>query len=263
MSVHARKRKIAYGEFEHNMRRFCKQLYERLNSVPARYQRYINPKLYNSANRAYTALIYANEQNGNTEKGRARREMFFNEALKCLKELQKPLYAAFNVLDATEGGMQVFIDLLNREVALIYGITRKEYSPMFYALPRRKFQTILFLQKMSELHKYTYEKIGHAPKYCRDTLCAQIVDMADTALYWVVDANHTIPQTKADAEKRDEKLKNAIDSLNAMQRPMLALWNLMDYSERIMDEWAGLLDEELRLLEGLRKADKARYKSLK
>ena len=151
----------------------------------------------------------------------------------------------------------------NREVALIYGITRKEYSPMFYALPRRKFQTILFLQKMSELHKYTYEKIGHAPKYCRDTLCAQIVDMADTALYWVVDANHTIPQTKAEAEKRDEKLKNAIDSLNAMQRPMLALWNLMDYSERIMDEWAGLLDEELRLLEGLRKADKARYKSLK
>lgn len=25
MSVHAKKRKIAYGEFEHNMRRFCKQ----------------------------------------------------------------------------------------------------------------------------------------------------------------------------------------------------------------------------------------------
>lgn len=263
MSVHARKRKIAYGEFEHNMRRFCKQLYERLNSVPARYQRYINPKLYNTANRAYTALIYANEQNGNSEKGKVRREMFFNEALKCLKELQKPLYAAFNVLDASEGSMQVFVDLLNREVALISGITKKECKLMFYSLPRRKFQTILFLGKMSELHKYTYEKIGHAPKYCRDTLCAQIVDMADTALYWIVDANNVIPQTKAEAEKRDEKLKNAIDSLNAMQRPLLALWNLMDYSERIMDEWAGLIDEELRLLEGLRKADNARYKSLK
>jgi len=44
---------------------------------------------------------------------------------------------------------------------------------------------------------------------------------------------------------------------------MLALWNLMDYSENTMDEWSGLLDEEIRLLEGLKKSDKARYKGLK
>lgn len=263
MSVHARKRKIAYGEFEHNMRRFCKQLNERLKSVPARYQRYINPKLYNSSNRAYTALIYANEQNGNTEKGKARRNLFFAEALKCIKDLRKPLYAAFNVLDASEGGMQVFVDLLNREVALVCGLMGKEYKQMFYILPRRKFEKVLFLRKMSELHKYTYEKIGHAPKYCRDTLCEQIADIIDNALYWAVDANQIIPQKKEEAEQRDEELKNAIDSLNTLQRPLLSLWNLMDYSERIMDEWAGLIDEELRLLEGIRRADKTRYKSMK
>ena len=263
MSVHARKRKIAYGEFEHNMRKFCKQLNERLNSVPVRYQRYISPKLYNRSNRAYTALIYANEQNGNTEKGKAKRNVYFEEAIKCLKDLRKPLYAAFNLLDASEGGMKVFVDLLNREIALICGLIGREYKQMFYILPRRKFQTVLFLGKMSELHKYTYEKIGHAPKYCRDTLCEHIADIADTALFWVVEANRVIPQTKEEAEQRDEKLKNAIDSLNTLQRPLLSLWNLMDYSERIMDEWAGLIEEELRLLEGIRKADKTRYKSLK
>ena len=53
-----------------------------------------------------------------------------------------------------------------------------------------------------------------------------------------------------------------MDNLNAMQRPMVGLWNIMDYSEKIMDEWAGMIDEELRILAGLREADRKRYSGL-
>ena len=77
------------------------------------------------------------------------------------------------------------------------------------------------------------------------------------------DANNIVPTTQAEADARAKRFQAAIDSLNALQTPLLALWNIMDYSENIMDEWSGLLDEELRLLEGLKKADRERYKNLR
>ena len=76
-------------------------------------------------------------------------------------------------------------------------------------------------------------------------------------------ANDKMPETREEADARDALLKDAIDNLNAMQRPMLGLWNIAQYSERIMDEWAGLLSEEIRILTGLREADRNRYKGLK
>lgn len=134
---------------------------------------------------------------------------------------------------------------------------------MIVALPKSKIQRLAFLQKMSELHKYTYQKIGHAPNDCKDFISGKIADYIDTALCAVVLANHKIPETRAEADKRAGHLQAAIDSLNAMQRPLLALWNIMEYSENTMDEWAGLLDEELKILEGLKKADQARYKDIR
>ena len=76
-------------------------------------------------------------------------------------------------------------------------------------------------------------------------------------------ANIREPRTRKEAQTRDEWLKDAIDNLNAMQRPMVGLWNVMQYSEKIMDEWAGMIDEELRILAGLRDADRKRYSGLK
>ena len=76
-------------------------------------------------------------------------------------------------------------------------------------------------------------------------------------------ANVKEPRTKAEAQRRDAWLKDAIDNLNAMQRPLVGLWNIMEYSEAIMDEWAGMIDEEIRILTGLREADRKRYSGLK
>ena len=242
----------------------CRHMKDRLNSVPVRYRKFICPKIYDPANRAYTAVILANEQSPRTAQGPMRRNALFDEAIKSIVSLQKPLLSLWNLLDSTEGGIKEWTDMLNREIALIYGVMkRQEAQPMIVALPKSKMKRLAFLQKMAELHKYTYQKIGHAPTDCKDFISGKIADYIDTALCAVVLANHKIPETKAEAERRAKHLQGAIDSLNAMQRPLLALWNIMDYSENTMDEWAGLLDEELKLLEGLKKADEARYKNLR
>lgn len=264
MAVLRRKRAVAFSEFERQMGNLCKELKARLNTLPSRYKKFLSRRIYEPANHAYSAVIIANEQNSRDSTGAKRRTAMFVEALGLLSKLQKPLLSYWNLKDSSEGGMKQVADMVNREYALIYGVMgRKDAPPMIVTLPKRKAKELLFLGKMCELHRYTYQRIGHAPNDCTDFISMQIAEFVDSALCHVVVANHRIPETKEEAERRIQHLTAAVDCLNGMQRPMLALWNLMDYSERIMDEWAGLLDEEIKLLEGLKKADKTRYKDLK
>lgn len=188
----------------------------------------------------------------------------FKAAVQQLVSLQKPLLAAWNLLGIEEESTARWADMINREIALIWGVTKwKETQPMIIALPKRKMEKLEFLKTMAELHRFTYMKIGHAPTHCKDTISDRIADFVNTALCEIVLANHKIPETKAEANERAAHIQSAIDSLNGLQRPLLALWLIQDYSENEMDEWAGLIDKELRLLEGLKTADAERYKNLK
>ena len=264
MSVLRSKRKIAFSEFERQMAIICRYTSDRLNSVPSRYRKFLYPKVYNPMNAAYTNLILANEQSARTQKGIEKRAIYFNVALKYVLSMQKPMLSLWNTIDVKEESCKQWADMFNREIALILGAAKKqEVCKMFVALPKSKIQKLAFLNNMAELHKFTYQKIGHAPEYCKDLLSCKIADFIDAALYCIVMANHKIPETKAEAEKRLEYIQGAIDNLNGMQRPLLALWNIMDYSEKVMDDWAGLLSDEIRILEGLKKADNNRYKNLR
>lgn len=264
MSVHKSKRKVAFTEFERQMINLCRHTDERLRALPSRYKMYLYPKLYGPVNKAMYNTVLARETSIKRAGGEQQRTALINRAITALCEMQKPLLSLWNLIDISEPGCELWVEMINRELALLYGVVRKEGKiPMFFALPKKKMERIVFLKKMSELHKYTYMKLGHAPEYTREHLGRLISDHIDTALYSVVAGNRSIPTTKAEAIERERMFSAAADSLNALQVPLLALWNIMDYSEATMDEWSGLLDEELRLLEGLKKADRERYKNLR
>lgn len=264
MSVLARMRNIAFTEFERQAINICKESKNRLNTLPSRYKKFFNRRIYEPTNRACDAVILANEQDARVPGGAERREKLFKEAMKELWKCQIPLLSYFNLRGSSEGGMEQWVGMFNREFMLLYRVmNRKEAPPVFRILPTRKIKNLHFLGVMSELHRYTYQKIGHVPVDCADALSSRIAGFVDSALYHVVAANFKAPETQQEAKARATHLQRAIDSLNAMQRPLYALWNLMEYSERTMDEWAGLISEELKLLEGLKKADTARYKDLK
>ena len=233
MSVIANKRQTAFSEFERQGIILCRYTSDRLNRVPSRYKKFINPKIYNHANRALTALIYANEESSKSPEGRARRLAYFNEAVCELARLQKPLIAAWNVLEVEESSAERWANHVNRVFALVWGVTKwkKESMPMIIPLPKKKMERLEFLKTMAELHRYTYIKIGHAPQYCKDTISEQIAGFVDTALCEVVLANHKEPATQAEAKERAAHLQTAIYSLNGLQHPLLALWLIQDYSE--------------------------------
>lgn len=265
MSVIASKRQTAFSEFERQAILLCQYTSDRLKRVPARYKKFINPKIYNPANKALTALICANEESSKTPDGKARRTAYFEEAVRELGSLQQPLIAAWNVLEIEEDSTQRWANHINRVFALVWGVTKwnEETMPMIIHLPKKKMRRLEFLKTMAELHRYTYVKIGHAPQYCKDTLSEQIAGFVDTALCEVVLANHKEPATQSEAKERAAHVQAAIRSLNGMQRPLLALWLIQDYSENEMNDWSGLIDKEIKLLEGLKRSDTARFKNLK
>lgn len=265
MSVLRSRRGLAYSEFERNMWKIHMDLESRMHALPARYKKHICDKLYDPMNRALNALIIADEQKGGAPAAAEKRQKHFKLALKYILQMEKPLMALFLIRDASDASIELIASALNKEIALIYGAARwpKEEIPVFHSLKKEKFQRLAFLGKMAELHRYTFQKTAHAPNDCFDALSSRIDDFATNALYAVVMANDKMPETRAEALARDAWLKEAIDNLNAMQRPMVGLWNIMQYSEKVMDEWAGMIDEELRILVGLREADRKRYSGLK
>ena len=121
----------------------------------------------------------------------------------------------------------------------------------------------IFLNKMRELHKYTYSKICSVPLEYKDHLSDQILQFVDDALYCTLQGNDIFPTTRKQYDARDKYIKRAIDNLNGLQRPLYALWNVMLYSENVMDEWAGQINECIKLLSGLRNSDKKRFGKLK
>lgn len=265
MTVVKSKRGIAFSEFEWHMAAIVRETKQRLNPVPARYRKFIYPRIYEPTSRAYTAVILANEINARTEEGKGRRSELLEGALKDIRSLQTPLYGAWNILGTKEESCKDWADMLNREIALITGVINKERAvdELIQALPKKKIERLEFLKVMAQLHKYTYTKIGHAPNDCKDFISMKIAELTDTALCEILKANGKIPETGKQATERARHVQGAIDNLNAMQRPLYALWNIVDYSENEMDEWAGLIDREIRLLEGLKKSDRERFKNLK
>lgn len=90
-----------------------------------------------------------------------------------------------------------------------------------------------------------------------------LINTVNDAFYYLMRANEKIPTTKKEYMKRKERISNVISSLHQMNRSLLPYFNLMQYSERIMNEWSSMLTQELKMLYALQKSDKSRFDGLK
>lgn len=265
MSVHVVDRTLAFSEFERQAILLTRYTRERLNPVPVRYRKFLNERVYGPVNRAECLLITANEERSRTDESKKRRDALFRAAVSEYMKLQIPLIAVWNLRGLTPESSADWAEKVNLVLRLIWGVAKWEACvSMIVPLPSKmKMENLDFLKTMAELHRYTYQKIGHAPQYCKDAVSDKIALFVDAALCEVVLANRKPPENREEAEERDKHLRQSIRSLNGLQRPLLALWLEQEYSEREMVEWSELVNRELKLLEGLRKADEARYKDLR
>ena len=104
MSVLARNRRQAATEVEMNCARLVVLTTQRADRIPARYKKFVRPRLMELTTSAYHAAIMANEADGRTDAGRAERRKLFERSIRYLTALQKPLVVYWSLFDSKEGG---------------------------------------------------------------------------------------------------------------------------------------------------------------
>ena len=180
-----------------------------------------------------------------------------------LNTLEKPLMVLWNVQKYETGAMVRWVSKIKQEVFLLNRMHEDEdIECEVSVLDWWAINNASFLKNMSELHRYTHGKVANAHTAYDGTEGSLLISLVNDAFYELILANKKIPETKSEYEDRRQHISNSITYLKEMNRPMLFYFNLMQYSERVMNEWSELLVDELKMLASLQRSDKERFKAL-
>lgn len=263
MAVLRSQRKISDTEFENTfMRLYCFSR-EETSSVPKRRKRWLCTDIDLTMNKIYRNIMEINEC---YFRDRTDKQKYINElsdsSVELLLSLEKPLMSLWNIQHYETKTMVHWVTQINKEIELLNLIHKTEIGDKIMIIDWCAVNSMRFLNNMSALHRYTHSKVTNAMGRYDDTEGALLISLIDDALYSLISANRKIPTTREEYIVRSKYISHSISCLKQLNRRMLAYFNLMQYSERIMREWSDMLIEELNLLIGLQKSDKSRFKNL-
>ena len=263
MAVLRSQRQVSKTEFENTFSVLFRQTREYTLAVPRRRQRWLCTEINRHINEAYRAVIEANEYfSVNKAHQIEQKKHMAAEAINHLYELDKPLAVMCNVQRFETDKMARWVELINREISLLCSVGDCEKRGGIMILDWQVINSANFLKNMSDLHRYTHGKVAGAKIAYDGTEGALLISAVDDAWYCLIKANQKVPTTRKEYEKRRENISQAIMRLREMQRYLLSYFNLMHYSERVINEWCQMLTDELRLLFAIQKSDKNRFGSL-
>lgn len=273
MAVLKNDRKLSKCEYEYRFKVLYRFAKENLCKIPKRRQNWLAVPIHKLLNSAYVSIM---ELNTAYIKNKEERDNKFYYSIKhsidCLIKLQNPLYSYWNIMCIDLKHRKSWCDTINHELNLLYGMLKansfynEKYDGDFKYIMYYTYEEINnanFLYKMSELHRYTHTKAINAKRIYDAQESALLIELVNDAWYHCIEANKKVPENREEFTIRQNHISDAISCLRKMNRPLISLFNLMQYSERIMREWSDLLNDELALLSGLRKSDNERFKYLK
>ena len=264
MSVLRSKRHIAETEFEHTFSELYAYSMEHTAAVSKRRKKWLCTNIDMTMNQLFDLIMEVNEGYYPKEETQKAHDDLIGQSLDCLIKLEKPLMIMWNVESYETRKMAHWIGIINREIVLLNNMqsNKKKKPKQIRILDWKKINSVAFLKNMSNLNRYVHGKVIHAKNRYDDTEASLLIRLVDDAFYSLMEANFRIPETKKEYEDRRNKISHAISCLNKMNRPMVFYFNTMQYSERVMREWADMLANELKMLYALQKSDKSRFKHL-
>lgn len=264
MSVLRSKRKIAKSEYEYSFAELYQFSLKQTSRIPQRRKKWLCTPIDTAMNKIYRGLMQISDSyfiNGVERTKYAAQAALKN--INRLNALEKPLMILWNVQSCETKTMAQWVTRIRWEVSLLNQMHDEENLDCTVSiLDWQAINSAKFLQNMSELHRYVHGKVVNATNAYDSTEGSLLVDLVNDAFYEVIAANKKIPKTRAEYEQRRQHISNAIAHLKEMNRPMLFYFNLMQYSERVMKEWADMLSSEIKMLTALQKSDRKRFKNL-
>lgn len=270
MSVLKNKRHISSLEFIRHYGIFYRYCREAFYKVPNRRQMYICTELTRLLNEVYTNIMNLSDVIfAKTKEKILMKQQCLNNALNGIYDMQKPFLIYWNIQHTPFDKMCNVCDYLHREIVLLDGIMNKEKENKdnikyrkLVVLDWNKINQTKFLRNMCNLHRYTHGKVIRASGKFNNCDTALLISLADDAFFNVITANVCFPTNKEEYEIRKNKIDKAIRALNHMQIPLMSFFNIMQYSNRIQEEWTKMIVDEIKMLRGLQKSDKQRFGNL-
>lgn len=264
MAVLRSKRQIASTEFENTFSKLYRFSMSQTMGVPRRKHKWLCANIDKTLNEAYEDVMSINEYyNANRQVLHDTKIELANHSIELIANLEKPLMIMWNVQGTETKKMASWVLHVNDALRMLYYISDTEGDvPVVSILDWHAIDRVRFMKNMSDLHKYTYGKVINAKKVYDTTAGSLLINLVDDAFYNLVQANKKVPTTKRQYERRQQRISRSIVCLEEMNRALLCYFNIMRYSERIMNEWSDMLVQELRLLRALQKSDKDRFSNL-
>lgn len=265
MSVLRSRRNISKTEYENTLANLYRYSMNKTIAVPKRRRKWLCTEIDGIMNKVYSDVM---ELGTGYIPDADKKEEFtvktVNDSVRSLYLLQKPLLVLWNVQRYETKVMVEWASFIKKELLLLDTLIGREGEICnMVILDWRVINSVNFLKNMSELHRYTHGKVANACMAYDNTHGKLLIDTVNDAFYYLMLANRKIPTTQKEYIKRKEYISKSISCLNKMNRGLLFYFNLMKYSERVMNEWSEMLTQELKMLHALQKSDKSRFEGLK
>lgn len=127
---------------------------------------------------------------------------------------------------------------------------------------KRKQSETQFLQNARELHVHTFRKCSHFPVRYRRYAERHILSKTAKIMDCVNGANRIYPLTKSEAQMRRELFLTAQAEIAELVKQIEFLSEVIGIEKTAHAEWIALIDDEDRLIRGILKKDRERYKTL-
>jgi hypothetical protein len=119
-----------------------------------------------------------------------------------------------------------------------------------------------FIHTARELQIYTIKKCAAFPKRYTFYINQPIAELANRIYTCVVMANSIYPTNAHEVQLRRDYLLKANATLYSLVSQIETAHEIFGLETRVMKYWMTLVNREIRLIKGVLKKDKARYKNI-
>ena len=134
---------------------------------------------------------------------------------------------------------------------------------------KRGESAVQFIETARKLQEHTLTQCLKVPKRYTFLLTQEIMHLATAVYNGVVSANSVFPMNQHEVQLRRDYLIAANASLQSLDRQLGLLAGVLYKNpenfkgfESAFTTWGDLINEEAKLISGVRRADRARYKDL-
>lgn len=264
MSVLKTQRRVSSSQYWSSFTELYAFHVERIALISGRKQKWICTDINVIMNKAYEIVSSIESKYFPKDDKEEIKESLFSKTIDYLESLQNGLLILWNIEGYSMRQMSNWATMIDSEMKLLNDSmkTKREFNKI-QILDWDKIHSTNFLNNMSKLHRFVHGKVIKVPHRYGDTIGASLTQFIDTAFVDIMRANIKMPETKDEYEKRKLLISEAISCLEDSEFPLLQLFNISHYSERVMKEFSDMLSNEIKMLKGLQISDRKRFADLK